>query len=139
VKKKKQTEAERRAAAEQAAAYKRAEEMKARENAEHVAIEAAKNYYDNCWADFAKDSKKSKSLAYNNLKDNLAEGASFLVPILMTAKEHMAMIADADSHIKGDTGQVQEDPRSLMAQWIRGEIELSRIPLEKAAVLVAHE
>ena len=128
------TEEERRAAAEQQAAHKRAQEMKARENAEQHKIEMAKNYYDNTWTQFAKDSKKSKSLAYANLKDNLADGASFLVPHLMTAKEHMAMIADADTHIKSDGGQAQEDPRSLMASWLRGEIELSRIPLEKAVV-----
>lgn len=130
--KKTKSDAERRQEVELAAAQKRADEARERAETEQAEIQAAMNYYDNTWGQFAKDSKKSKSLAYANLKDNLADGACFLVPRLMTAKEHMALIAEAEQHIKGsETGQQHEDPRSIIADWLAGKIELSRIPLEK--------
>ena len=116
-----------------AAAEKRAAEALQRAEAEAELIEMAKNCYGNIWADFARDSKKSKSQAYSNLKANLAEFADHLVPHIVTAKEHMALITDAEKYITGgDGGLPQEDMPTLMASWLRGEIELSRIPLEKA-------
>lgn len=128
------TEAERRQQLEMAAAEKRAQEARERAEAEAEQIEMGKNCYANIWAQFSKDSKKSKSLAYANLKNNLAEFAEFIVPHIVTAKEHMALITDAEKYITGgDTGHPQEDMPSLMSSWLRGEIELSRIPLEKAA------
>ena len=134
MKKKAISDAERRQQLEVEAAQRRAAEMKSRADAEHESIQRAMNYYENTWGDFAKDSKKSKSLAYANLKDNLAEGASFLVPHLMTAKEHMSLIAEAEQHIKGDSQHSQQDPRTLVADWLSGKIELSRIPLETTVV-----
>lgn len=103
--------------------------------AEAHEIKIAKDAYANMWDQFAKDSKKSKSNAYANLKENLALLSSFLVPHIMTAKEHMALIAESELHIKGEDGRAQEDPRTLLASWLRGEIDLSRIPLEKVAVV----
>jgi hypothetical protein len=129
------TEAERRQQLEYEAAEKRAKEAKERAQAEAHQIETAKTVYENMWSQFAADSKKSKSLAYGNLKANLADFAAELVPFLLTAKEHMALISEAETHIKGgDSGQSQDDPRELVASWLRGDIELSRIPLEKAVV-----
>lgn len=128
------TEAERRQQLEMAAAEKRAQEARERAETEAELIEMGKNAYANIWAQFSKDSKKSKSLAYAGLKANLAEFAEFIVPHIVTAKEHMALITEAEKHITGgDGGHPQEDMPTLMASWLRGDIELSRIPLEKAA------
>jgi HSP90 family molecular chaperone len=135
VKKKKPiTEAERRQQLEVAAAHKRAEEARMRENAEQEKIQLAMNAYEGIWREFAKNSKKSKSQAYAQLKEDLATFAPELVPVLMTAKEHMSLIAEAETHVKGDGPSSQEDPRSIVSQWLQGKIELSRIPLEKAVV-----
>ena len=126
------TEAERRQQLEMAAADKRAQEARERAETEAEKIEMGQNCYSNIWSGFSKDSKKSKSLAYSNLKNNLAEFAEFIVPHIVTAKEHMALITEAEKFISGgDTGQTQEDPRTVIADWLSGRIELSRIPLEK--------
>lgn len=84
------------------------------------------------WKQFAEDWKKSKSFAYANLLRNLTFSASDLVPSYMTAKEHMAMIAEATEHTKSGEHSAHEDPRELVGSWLRGESDLSRIPLEKA-------
>ena len=133
-KKEPKTEADLRAELELRAAQKRAQEAADRAQLEAKQVEQAKNVYDNIWLEFAKDSKKSRSLAYSNLKQNLAEFASYLVPYLLTAKEHMALITEAEQHIKGEGQHAQEDPRSLVGSWLRGETELSRIPLEKTVI-----
>lgn len=87
--------------------------------------------YDSMWKQFSRDWERGRSWAYSNLLKNLTERASELVPYYMTAKEHMAMVNEAAANIKGDGEQTKEDPRELVAGWLRGESELSRIPLEE--------
>jgi hypothetical protein len=137
VSKKAKTEAERRQELEIKAAALRAKDALDRANAEAEEIQRSKTVYENIWAQFAADSKQTgKSAAYANLKANLALSSSYLVPYMMTATEHMKVIASCDEHIKGDGGKPEEDPRQLIAQWLRGEIELSRVPLEEPAPFV---
>lgn len=120
MKKKPRTEAEVRAEAVEKAAEREAK-----------SIAHAKSVYENMWKQFAEDWKKGKALAYTNLLSNLTFWASDLVPAYMTAKEHMAMIAEATEHAKRDGASAHEDPRQLISSWLRGDSELSRIPLEK--------
>jgi hypothetical protein len=85
---------------------------------------------------FADDSKNGgKSIAYTHLKENLALAATDLVPHMMTAKEHMAVIADCDKNISSDGGIAGEDIRQVVEKWLRGDIQLSRIPLDLPAVI----
>jgi len=84
------------------------------------------------WQQFADDWKTGKSLAYSNLLCNLTQWASDLVPTYMTAKEHMSIIGEATEFAKSDGRMRNEDPRELISRWLRGEDDLSRIPLEKS-------
>lgn len=86
------------------------------------------------WQQFAEDWKKGKSLAYSNLLCNLTKWASDLVPVYMTAKEHLAIISECTEHAKSAGQSQHEDPRALVSSWLRGEDDLSRIPLEKVVV-----
>jgi hypothetical protein len=130
------TESERRELLEQKAAERRAREIAAKQKDEEERTQACKNCYDAIWRQFQQDSKKGKSFAYVNLRDNLAEFASFLVPLMMTAKEHMQLISQAEENIKSDGSNSGEDPRQLIASWLStGSPDLSRIPLEKPKVI----
>lgn len=132
MKKKAITEAERRAKAEAKAEKKRVALAAKRAAAEQKALQHAKVIYESMWQQFSEDWKKGKSVAYSNLLSNLTKWASDLVPIYMTAKEHMSLIGEATEHAK-TAGQGQhEDPRALVSAWLRGQDDLSRIPLEKA-------
>jgi neutral trehalase len=132
LKKKPKTEAERRQELELAAAQKRAAEQQARTEAEQEQLDLATRAYEGIWREFARNSKKSKSQAYAQLKEDLATFAPELVPHLLTAKEHMSLIAETEQYIKTEGGPQHEDPREIISLWLSGKIELSRIPLEKA-------
>lgn len=90
----------------------------------------AKQVYDGIWSQFSTDRRKGRSVAYSNLLTNLTTFASDLVPAYMTAKEHLAMIAEAEGFTKGDQQTANDDPKEIMSKWLRGELELSRIALE---------
>ena len=115
------------------AAERRAREAKAAAEAEAQDIDRARRLYRNIWRQFAEDTKeKGKSAAYNGLKENYALCADDLVPHIMTATEHMRVIGDCDKNI--DPGGIAgEDIREVVEKWLRGDIELSRIPLEAPA------
>jgi regulator of protease activity HflC (stomatin/prohibitin superfamily) len=131
---KEQSEAERRERAELRAARKQAREQKRQLHAEEQARQIAKNAYDNIWKQYAEDMKKGKMFASRNLLANLTLFASELVPIMMTAKEHTTLIMELSEKISGDeSGKGGESPTELMGKWIRGDVDLSRIPLEEAA------
>jgi hypothetical protein len=101
--------------------------------AEAKANEKSKEIYRDIWRAFSEHRKRGASFAYTNLMDDLTKFASHLVPAMMSAKEHMALIAEAESHMKGE-GHAGEDPRTLIGSWLRGETDLSRIPLESKVI-----
>ena len=130
------TQADLRAEAEAHAAELRAQRAMEVAETEAAKHEEAKAAYDDIWAAFSKDLKRGKAYANTNLLENLTIFASLLVPIMMTAKEHTTLImelAEKTSSEKG--GTAGEDPTDLMGKWLRGETDLSRIPLEKSKVL----
>ena len=92
----------------------------------------AKEIYEFIWAKFARDRKTSRTTAYANLQKALCEHAADLVPDYMTAKEHMSMVAEMEGFTKGDKQSETGDPLESMSGWLRGDLELSRIPLEQA-------
>jgi hypothetical protein len=104
-------------------------ELRAEEEA--ARHEQAKKIYEDIWTSFAKDRKTGPAKAYTNLLGNLTKFSGFLVPELMTAKEHMNLIAEAESKMTDDGHGNIDDPRQLVGAWLRGEVDLSRISLEK--------
>jgi hypothetical protein len=90
----------------------------------------AKFIYETIWAKFAEDRKENRAMAYANLQRALAEHAADLVPAYMTAKEHMSMVSDVEQWTKSDKQSESGDPLESMSGWLRGDLELSRIPLE---------
>ncbi len=94
--------------------------------------ERARDIYEEIWAKFAVDRKENRAFAYAALQRSLAEHAADLVPAYMTAKEHMSMVADVEQWTKQDKQSETGDPLESMSGWLRGDIELSRIPLEVA-------
>jgi hypothetical protein len=92
----------------------------------------AKSIYEKIWAKFAEDRKNNRSMAYTNLQRSFAEHAAELVPAYLTAKEHMSLVADIEPFTKGDKQSETGDPLSSMSDWLRGDLELSRIPLIKS-------
>ena len=126
------SEKERRDQAEQKAAEKRARNEVKRQERERAAAERAQTIYQAMWEQFSSDIEdKGKSCAYGRLLKNLTKFATPLVPHYYTAKEHQAAIVEAAEFSKGDGRQSSEDPRQLISSWLRGEDDLSRIPLEK--------
>lgn len=131
--KKPKTEKERREAAELKAQEHRAAIIAKQQAAEEEAKKKAQKIYQQMWEQFSADIEKGKSFAYGRLLTNLTAWASRLVPFYMTAKEHMTLVSEAAENSKGEGKQSAEDPRSLISSWLRGEEDLSRIKLDKAA------
>lgn len=92
----------------------------------------AKEVYESIWEQFAIDRKNNRALACTNFQRALAEHAADLVPAYMTAKEHMAMVFECEQYSKSDKQSESGDPLESMSSWLRGDIELSRTPLETA-------
>lgn len=125
------SEAERREREELAVLEKRAKQQEKEQKAEEQAREYAKNVYSNIWSQFSEDLKKGKAYASRELLGNLTDLAEFLVPVIMTAKEHTTLIMELTDNLSGDDQTRGETPMEIQAKWLRGEIELSRIPLEE--------
>lgn len=106
--------------------------MRRQAESEARSLAHAKQIYEEMWQQFADDWKTGKSKAYSNLLCNLTKWASDLVPVYMTAKEHMGLIAECTDKAKSDGKVSHEDPREVISRWLRGDDDLSRIPLEKA-------
>jgi hypothetical protein len=92
--------------------------------------EDARAIYESIWARFAADRKENRATAYVNLQRAFCEHAADLVPAYLTAKEHMGMVADIEQYTKTDKQSDSGNPLSMMADWLNGSTELSRIPLE---------
>lgn len=133
MKKKPTTVAQRRALAEAKAQQKRAQQIAREQEAEVKAAAKSKEIYQAMWDQFGTDMEKGKSYAYGRLVRNLTTFATRLVPSYYTAKEHQAAIAEAVEYSKTEGKQSAEDPRTLISSWLRGEDDLSRIKLDKAA------
>ncbi len=127
------TEQQRRERAEQKAQHARAREIAEQQKAEAKALANSRLIYQSMWEQFSDDIAKGKGYAYGRLLRNLTTFATQLVPSYYTAKEHQAAIAEAAEYSKVDGKQSAEDPRVLMAAWLRGDEDLSRIKLEKTA------
>ena len=113
----------------------RAEAEAKRLKAEAKAQQEAALVHDGIWKQFADDLEKGRSFASDRFARNLATFASKLVPYYFTDKELASTINEALEHVKGEDGRSNEDPAELMGKWLRGEAELSRIPLEKDKVM----
>lgn len=90
----------------------------------------ARHIYEDIWEKFSVDRKKSRSLAYRNLQRRLSKHAADLVPSYLTAREHMTMIADIEDWTKAEKESDVADPSEAIARWLRGDLEMSRTPLE---------
>jgi len=128
------TQKQLREEAEAQAAELRAQKAMAAAQEEAKKLEEAKAAYDDIWLAFSKDLKKGKGFANANLLENLTTFASLLVPIVMTAKEHTSLIMELAEKQSGGKHSA-ENPTELMAKWLRNEIDLSRVPLEKTVNL----
>jgi hypothetical protein len=111
----------------------RAAEDKRLADEERVRQVKAKEAFDHIWRTFGRNRKKSKGKAFANLLQDITEHASELVPYYMTAKEFVSIIAEIETHTKGDEQSQSADPKELVASWLRGDgdVDLSRVPLEK--------
>lgn len=97
-------------------------------------VKDAKSIYESIWAKFAEDRKVNRAMAYTNLQKAFAEHAADLVPGYLTAKEHMSMVADIEVWTKSDKQSESGDPLQMMSDWLQGNVELSRTPLEQTKV-----
>jgi hypothetical protein len=86
--------------------------------------------YDIMWEQFAKDRRESRAMAYVNLQQNLAKFAGKLVPDYFTAKEHLSVVAEIETHTKSDQQSNDGDPTQIMGEWLRGERDLSRTQMD---------
>jgi hypothetical protein len=103
---------------------------KERAIAEARARKHAQDIYGDICEEFEKNFKRSKSMAYANYVSGMMKNARTLVPLYMSATEHMKLVSEAASNIKGNEATAQEDPREMMAEWLRGERDLTRVPFE---------
>jgi hypothetical protein len=101
--------------------------------AEQQLQEDAQRIYQEIWDRFDENRKRGKSFAYTNLLHDYAKYGSYLVCSgLIGAKEHFQLITQTEEYCKGsDDANTQEDAREVIGSWLRGDRELSRIPLEK--------
>jgi hypothetical protein len=116
---------------EHEAMLERAAAEKARQEEEAEFQRAAKHAFDTIWRRFGKNRKKGRSGAFSTLLQDMTEHAAELVPYYMTAKEFVSIISEIETHTKGEDGRKDGDPRDLVSAWLRGEEDMSRVPLEK--------
>jgi hypothetical protein len=118
-------EIERRAMEARAAEEKRLSEEELR------AQQKAKRVWAAMWRAYSRNQKNNPAIAESELLEELTRHSSDLVPHYMTAKEFVTIVMDTKSNIKGNPNHPMQEPKDLIEQWFSGEIELSRIPLEK--------
>lgn len=91
----------------------------------------ARKVYDAMWAQFNEDAAESWTSACSNLRRALCQNAGLLVPFYFNSKDHMEAVFKVKEQMKSaEGGDDGDDPVEAMASWIRGDRELSRIPLE---------
>ena len=127
------TEEERREQLERKAELKNARIAAAQIRKENNARENAKEVYTTIWAQFSEDRKKGRAFAYAKLIEGLNKHCSDLVPTYMTDRDRFGIIKEAESFIGENEQSQHESIPEMVGKWLSGEIELSRIPLEKKA------
>ncbi len=120
--------------AEKRAQEKRALEAERKAQAEAEALLECQTIYKDIWRAFEMRRKTSRAAAYAALQSDYCRFAEKLVPAIMTDSERMKVVLECEEYMKGEAAP-HEDPRELMRQWLSGETDLSKIPLEKKAVM----
>jgi hypothetical protein len=92
---------------------------------------SARAAYDTMWAQFDEDCEKNWTEACRNLRRALCRNAGELVPAYTNMKDHMEMVFKVKEQMK-ETERPEDaaNPVDTMSNWLRGDVELSRIPLE---------
>ena len=91
----------------------------------------AREVYDAMWAQFDEDCEKNWTTACRNLRRALCQNAGELVPAYTNFKDHMEAVFKVKEQMKeAERPEESSNPVDTMANWLRGDIELSRIPLE---------
>jgi flagellar biosynthesis regulator FlaF len=129
------SEAERREAEQLRAAEERAEKQREALEEEQLFREEARTIYEKMWAQYPEDLKKGKNYANRELLTNLTTFSKWLVPIVMTAKEHTSLVLELSEKLTSDDrgGSGDESTLELTAKWLNGELDLSRIPLPETS------
>jgi hypothetical protein len=127
----KKTPKQLRAEAERSAAVARAELERKQAEEELRCQEHAKEVWKGIWHRFGVNMRKSPPAAFSVFVQDMAENSADLVPWYFTATEFVRVTIEASEKSKGSPQHTAEDPRELFAAWIRGEIDISRVPLEK--------
>ena len=91
----------------------------------------AREAYDAMWAQFDRDAETNWTEACRNLRRALCQNAGELVPLYFNSKDHMEAVFKVKEQMKSaERPEEAGDPVETMSKYLRGEIELSRIPLE---------
>lgn len=85
----------------------------------------ASDIYGQIWEKFKNLRKQGKGKAWSSLQAEFCLHAAELVPHYMTAKEHMAMIAEIENYVAGDEHGSSQDPIEWTSRFLRGEVEIS--------------
>jgi hypothetical protein len=91
----------------------------------------ARDLYGDICEEYEKNLRRGTSFACACYVSAMMRNARHLVPTFLDAKLHMQLVMEAQSHIKNSESNSHEDPREMVAAWLRGEKELTRIPFEK--------
>lgn len=93
----------------------------------------ARQVYDEMWAQFDEDCEKSWTTACRNLRRALCQNAGELVPNYTNFRDHMEAVFKVKEQMKeSERPEDVGNPVDTLSSWLRGETELSRIPLEAA-------
>jgi hypothetical protein len=91
----------------------------------------ARKVYDEMWAQFDEDCERNWTEACRNLRRSLCQNAGELVPYYTNFKDHMEAVFKVKEQMKSaERPEESSNPVDTMSAWLRGEQELSRIPLE---------
>jgi hypothetical protein len=87
--------------------------------------------FDEMWKQFDIDCEKNWSGACRNLRRAMCQNAGELVPDYSNMKDFIDMIFKIKEQMKSaERPEDQANPIDTLSSWLRGEKELSRIPLE---------
>lgn len=72
------------------------------------------------FAEFARRRQQEKVSAWLWLQQSLSENASILVPEVVSLKDLIAAIGNAEDQVKGATGNGGESPSEYLERWLSG-------------------
>lgn len=91
----------------------------------------ARQAYDAMWAQFDEDAETNWTEACRNLRRALCRNAGELVPAYTNMKDHMEMVFKVKEQMKtAERPEEVGNPVDTMSAWLKGDLEMSRIPLE---------